>query len=674
MQKIFQYLAKPVLILAFFLILSFINFGSNLHSEFMIDDFDLIVDQSSVKSALLTDFYQHFIPDYKAHEKIEDAPSAVYYRPVAHLIPFVQSVFFGLDPFGYHFTNIVLFSLACLCFYFLLFVVSADRRLAFLAATLFCLHPINGLMVNYITASVYAAQLIFLSLSVILALRLPQLIFLPVALMMFVLALLCHETSLMLPAYLFVIAWHRDRKLSAGFKKAVPFIFIAMLYLGMRFYFANIQHSVLTKASQYPDLNALNYFATFFKLIAWYIAKYITMQGMVIIWSTPLVKEDLVFWLMGGVAAITLTILTFGRWKNSSKEVYIWWFVLGLAPVTLGSLFIPATGMMIEPHWLFFASLGLFALAAGVFLKIAERITPKIQVLSFVGLCAILLVASWNNNAFWKDELTFTRHWVNQVPTNKNAAFFYATALFKHGHLTEAKQWFLQSLMNKRNDWQNYNNLAAISLQENNEAQALDYFQKALLVFPQSATVYNNLGTYYLKKRDFVKAEEYLRQAQVLNPYQPEALLNLGVVYEGQQRWELAWKSYLQAYALRPKDERVLGVLLWTALNDRGDGELIARAEEFLRDIHSEELLTRLGDQFAISGRNELAVKYLLKAIELYPHEVAAYREVGKVLANAGHFPQAEAMWKMGLQQDPKDQQLRDLLKELAVVKAQAKD
>lgn len=669
MQKILVNFVKPVVIFAFFMLVSVVNFGSNLRSEFMIDDFALITDQTSVKSPKLSNFYQHFIPDYKVREKIEDAPPAAYYRPVAHIIPFLQSVMFGADPYGYHFTNIVLFALACLSFYFLLFVLSGDRRLAFLAATLFCLHPINGLMVNYITASVYAAQLIFLSLCMVLALGNS----IALAIGMFILALLCHETSLMLPAYLFLVWWYRQRNIGQAFKKILPFIFAAVIYLGMRFYFVSIEHTLFAKSGFYSNLNALNYFATFSKLLTWYFTKVITLQSPVIIWSTPLVNEGLGLWFAGGIAAIVVAVFLIRQWKDDIKAVYALWFILGLAPMTFGSLFLPKTGMMIEPHWLFFASFGLFALAAVIVLQIADKLSKRLRMLWFVALGVLLIFASWNNNELWKDELTFTRHWVAEAPTNKNAAFCYANALLKRGRLLEAKSWFLNSLMDDHNDWQNYNNLAEIALRENDEAQALEYFQKALAVFPQSATVHNNLGAYYLKKEEWAKAEGYLRRAHDLNPYQPEPLLNLGLLLEAQSRWDEVWENYLAVYDLRPKDERVLAVLLRTALKGRGYEQVSARAEEFLKEIRSEDLLNELGDLLAVHGRYPVSLQYFTKAIALYPHKTTAYRESGKVLANTGYFEQAEEIWNEGLRKDPADQELKDLLKELAVLKAQPK-
>jgi hypothetical protein len=43
-------------------------------------------------------------------------------------------------------------------------------------------------------------------------------------------------------------------------------------------------------------------------------------------------------------------------------------------------------------------------------------------------------------------------------------------------------------------------------------------------------------------------------------------------------------------------------------------------------------------------------------------------------LANTGYFEQAEKMWNEGLRIDPADQELKDLLKELAALKARSKD
>ncbi len=57
---------------------------------------------------------------------------------------------------------------------------------------------------------------------------------------------------------------------------------------------------------------------------------------------------------------------------------------------------------------------------------------------------------------------------------------------------------------------------------------AMDCYEKALEIAPNSAMLYKQLGYYYLSRKDRVRAEEYLRKSFNLDPYQPEVAGELG--------------------------------------------------------------------------------------------------------------------------------------------------
>lgn len=57
---------------------------------------------------------------------------------------------------------------------------------------------------------------------------------------------------------------------------------------------------------------------------------------------------------------------------------------------------------------------------------------------------------------------------------------------------------------------------------------ALDCYQQAMNLAPNSAVVYRQIGYYYLAKGDQVRAEENLRHSFQLDPYQPEVAEELG--------------------------------------------------------------------------------------------------------------------------------------------------
>jgi tetratricopeptide (TPR) repeat protein len=71
------------------------------------------------------------------------------------------------------------------------------------------------------------------------------------------------------------------------------------------------------------------------------------------------------------------------------------------------------------------------------------------------------------------------------------------------------------------------------------EQYALESYQSALILAPNSPEVYRRLGFYYLAEDDPVRAEENLRQSFQLDPYQPqvaEELGRMGVVVEAPQK------------------------------------------------------------------------------------------------------------------------------------------
>ncbi len=64
--------------------------------------------------------------------------------------------------------------------------------------------------------------------------------------------------------------------------------------------------------------------------------------------------------------------------------------------------------------------------------------------------------------------------------------------------------------------------------QEQLDQYALECYQQALAMAPNSAALHRQIGYYYLTKGDSVRAEEYLRRSVQLDPYQPEVAEQLG--------------------------------------------------------------------------------------------------------------------------------------------------
>jgi tetratricopeptide (TPR) repeat protein len=87
---------------------------------------------------------------------------------------------------------------------------------------------------------------------------------------------------------------------------------------------------------------------------------------------------------------------------------------------------------------------------------------------------------------------------------------------------------------------------------------ALDCYQQALMLAPNSAVLHRQVGYYYLSKGDKVRAEENLRRSFQIDPYQPEVageLGRMGVVVQIPRKIEKDTKK-LKKLLDAPNDEK----------------------------------------------------------------------------------------------------------------------
>ena len=195
-QKLSRRIKIHSIVFCVFFLIGWVAYSNSLRSGFMLDD-HAFFDEKMQNIKFLP--YQ-FLPDKDKALNIKGGKTDSYYRPIAHVIPMLSYLVFKDNTFGHHWVNLILFLFAVYCIYFLIYSLSQDFILSFIAALLYLIHPINGVFVNYITANVYAAQVILMSLSLICLLQSfkarRENLFYVLSLSFFTISLLCHETSM----------------------------------------------------------------------------------------------------------------------------------------------------------------------------------------------------------------------------------------------------------------------------------------------------------------------------------------------------------------------------------------------------------------------------------------------------------------------------------------------
>ena len=163
--------------------------------------------------------------------------------------------------------------------------------------------------------------------------------------------------------------------------------------------------------------------------------------------------------------------------------------------------------------------------------------------------------------------------------------------------------------------------------------EAIDAFQAA----PQkTAAIYNKIGIAYHQLQQIDNARKFYERALKANREYPEALNNIGTIYYAKKSYRRAISYYQKAIRLSPKSASIysnLGTAQFARKNYKEASESYAKAMAIdpdvfekrsnygtlLEDRNVEERAKfhyYLAKMYAKSGRNELAMQYVRKALE----------------------------------------------------------
>lgn len=655
-------------------LLVFWTYGGVLSHSFMIDDYGLFLENPRRQD--IGHIFSYLVPDQDSSLGGRDGIWGAEYRPLSFILPLLEYRIFREDPSGYHMVNLALFYLVSLGIEAMVSRLVRDREVGFWTAVFFIIHPLNGMLANYITASVLAVGLLAQMGSVMVFLKscrgTRRWGLQGVSVLLFGVSLLCHEAAVMLPVYLMaVMIWQMRLRPVEAWRRVLPFLMLLVLYLIFRWEHAGLKSVLWDKIFMYENLSGMVYGATFVKLVLWYLEKFLTLDGIVLIWATPLVREGAGGWLAMGI--LLMAIVTYGLWRKGKGDALgAWvWFLLGLVPVMGGCIFTPSAGFIIEPHWLFFSSLGLFA---GMALLMRRIIRRKIHAVVGTVALAVCVLALWSASQFyntlWGDEKAYCRYWMREAPGYRSARFYLASSYLRGGDFAKARGWFQQALAGQKSDWQIYANLGDMASAQEDLSAARRYYEMALAWHPHSSTVFNNLGVVVMKGGDLAGAEVFFQEALRLNGILLEPRLNLALVYERRADKERALHLYEEAERMDPDHVDVLGSLTRIYLNEGKRPQARRTAERFLRLVRDEKALVSLGSLLASQRQDQLALRYFAKAVRRNPRYLPSYQEMGKVLANAGRFSEAIAVWEDGLRIHPESAVLRHLIQEAQFLQA----
>jgi Tfp pilus assembly protein PilF len=567
---------KNFLALGVLVILGALTYANALHGPFMFDDHDFFDDtKKNIRNIPV-----FFLPD---GDNIIQGTTALghnlFYRPLSKVVPMLPYLIFRSNVFALHVFNLILWTAAAWMVFLFLNGWLGSFWLALLTAALFLVHPINGLAVNYITASVFSAQVILMIASLrFLSSKLLSVLF-------FVLSLMCHESAMVLPFYaVLIMVWGKGQDWKEAFKVSWPLWLTLVMYFIWRLYFCSLSKGLLNQYGNF-SMNIFEFAATDIKLMCWYLERLVFPPGMVMIYTSPVLRGLAVWgWLIFGMG---LGVAIFKGLQGSSKVFTLGaaWLVLGFLPFLPASLFQPTRHvLLIESHWMVFASIGFFMVIAYVLTELWKKERSWAGA-GGVLLFAVLIFSAWQSNALWADEITYGQYWLSQTPSFSAIHTLLGRAYQERGLYDKARQqWRLGLTSDKRDQLGYFINMGLMDFNQDHYDAAMEEFTQAVKFNPRDEMAYNDIGAIYYKRGQIAEARKYFAAALELNPKSPLPHLNWGELMLRIGRQDEAISSFERALSLSPGNKDALANLASIGMRAQksGDEKTASRIYNFL--------------------------------------------------------------------------------------------
>ena len=216
-RALLETLSLPLL--SFLLLLPLLGYG------FLSDDFPLIVANPRLQSWSL--FFQNLLTPFVS---FPTNPQLHYWRPATLLSYALELRLWGISPWGFHLTNILLHTANTLLLYLLLKRFRPEGPLPWTASLLFLLHPAHGENIAWISGRTDLLAFLFLALSLLFRLEYEERKRgLSISLLVFTLALLSKEAALLFVPLLFLL--FPSKGLKNRLLLLLPYLSLLPLYL-----------------------------------------------------------------------------------------------------------------------------------------------------------------------------------------------------------------------------------------------------------------------------------------------------------------------------------------------------------------------------------------------------------------------------------------------------------
>ncbi len=479
------------------------------------------------------------------------------YQPLTMLSYWVEYRFFGLRPFGYHLTNLILHLGNCLLVWWFLWALTKDLPVACVCALLFGIHPLHVETVAWVSERRNLLYTLFFLSSAICYCRYlsrgQKRGYYYGTLLLFVLSLSAKAQAVMLPFVLMLVEYYVGVPLTRQLlKNKLPFLFFSVLFVSLTVFAHHAIGGIRHEAG--ADIAARLAIAG--SCVTFYLGKVFAPLNLSCLYPYEGLKP-LSSYAYPVIICVVLCAGTVLSARYTRKIAFgFFFFLLTLLPVLQ---FIPIASTVVADHYMYLSTLGVLYLIAaavcwaarrkgriGFFLKIAGAVF-----LIGAGVGGIMLARQ--RCTVWKDSVALWSDVLQKYPRAATAYNNRGAEFLARKDYGRAYADFTAALAIDPGFFEAHFNIASLLAESGKDGEAIARAHTVLKINPGHRRAYELLMNVYGRKKDH---EAMIRVCTALLEREPRngtAFNNLCSAYGSRGEYEKAIECGKAAVALNPR-------------------------------------------------------------------------------------------------------------------------
>ena len=475
------------------------------------------------------------------------------YQPLVHLSYALDYKIFGMNPKGFHLTNIILHIVNSLLVFLFAFLLLKDDRSALIIALIFSVHPIQVESVAWVAerkgllcALFYIPALI----AYIQHLRRQKLWLYLLTMFFFICAILSKPTAITFPIILILIDYYEERLTSRKLIEKVPYFLVAGVFTLM------IIHAQGTVGMKMYDGFSTVISSIFFKFytIAFYAGKLMVPVELSVHYIYPSGFSYASFEFAVSIAVIGALILYIKNFSRISRTINfgILFFVAGIIPVLR---IVPVGDTFAAERYMYVPMIGFFIAFIAALKPVISKHERLRRLLVASGVLYLLVLSgvTFTRAKIWKHDFMLWSDVLENDPDNGRAHYNVGYIYYGRSEMEKARHEFKLSLETMPNDPRvNLAYANILYLRDGDEAAAAVHYKRSLLTSrPEEGTLnpaLNNLSTILISAGRYAETEELMRKFQDDYEYSGVLYYNFARALAGQNKFKEAVEKAKMAF------------------------------------------------------------------------------------------------------------------------------